>query len=166
MMVNDPPFTRTQIAILVLLACEDKNNTKYSPIPGRMHLVKELFAICQDDLGKILLPELKFEPDNFGPFDETIFAALDGLKDGGFIFLDTSPRKKIRLTKDGIEVADKLLSKLKADVKILFAFTKRNYNHLTSEMLLEKIYSAYPEMTINSMSKVAEKYRPNNRSEI
>lgn len=163
MKANDP-FTRTQRAILILLACEDKNGIRHSPIPGRMHLVKELFAVCQDDLGKKLIPELKFEPDNFGPFDETVFAAMEGLMDGGFISIDPSPRQKIRLTGKGKEISKELWPKLRDDVKILFSYTKRNYNHLSSERLLEKIYSAYPEMTINSISKVADKYRPKDPS--
>jgi len=157
-------FTPTQMAILILLKTEDKNGELYSPIPGRIHLVKELFSISQTDLGKKLLPELKFEPDNFGPFDETIFAALEGLRDGGFVIFDTSSpnNSKILLNKKGIETSDLLWNKVKDDIKILFTYTKKNFNHLSSTRVLDKIYSAYPEMTVNSQSKVAEKYRPKN----
>jgi len=162
-MTQNDPFTPTQRAILILLGCEDKKGIKYSPIPGRMHLVKELFAISQADLGKRLIPELKFEPDNFGPFDETVFAALENLRDGGFVSIDKSPRQKIIITEKGKEICNNLWPKLKDDVKILFSYTKRNYNHLSSERLLDKIYSAYPEMTVNSISKVADKYRLRDR---
>lgn len=157
-------FTPTQMAILILLKSEDKNGGAYSPIPGRIHLVKELFAIYQTDLGKKLLPELKFEPDNFGPFDETIFAALEGLRDGGYISFDTSSpnNTKIQLNQKGIETSDHLWNKVRDDIKILFTYTKKNFNHLSSVRVLDKIYSAYPEMTVNSQSKVAEKYRPKN----
>ena len=162
-MMQRDQFTSTQRAILILLASEDKNGMKHSPIPGKTHLVKELFAICQDDFGKRLMPELRFEPDNFGPFDETIYAALEDLRDSGFISIDASSRQKIKLTNKGKEISDGLWLKLKDEVKILFSYTKRNYNHLSSEVLLDKIYSAYPEMTINSISKVADKYRPKER---
>jgi len=158
-------FTPTQRAILILLNSEDRNGIKYSPIPGRIHLIKELFAICQNDLGKKILPELKFEPDNFGPYDETIFAALDSLRDSGYVSFDnTSNSVKIQLTNKGKEVSDNLWVRLRDDIKILFSYTKRNLNHLSSERVLDKIYSAYPEMAVNSMSKVAEKYRPKNSS--
>jgi hypothetical protein len=163
-MKNKYFFTSTQRAILVLLRSEDKNHELYSPIPGNLHVVKELFAICQTDLGKRLIPELKFEPDNFGPFDETIFDALDALRDGGFISFDaTTPRhRKIKLTDKGKAVSDDLWDRLKDDVKTLFYYAKVNFNHLNSEQLLDKIYSAYPEMARNSISKVANKYRSQN----
>lgn len=160
-MNQNVPFTSTQIAILILLESEDKNGQKYAPIPGRTHLVKELFAISQTELGSKLLSELKFEPDNFGPYDETIFAALDSLKDAGYVNYETSTRNnRIKLTEKGKEISDRLWLKLKDDIKVLFAYNKINFNHLTSEQLLDKIYSAYPDMTINSQSKVAERYKP------
>lgn len=104
--------------------------------------------------------ELKFEADNFGPLDETIFDALDALRDGDYISFDatTSRHRKIRLTDKGREVSDNLWNRLKEDVKYLFSYTKANFNHLNSEQLLEKIYSAYPEMAINSTHKVAKKH--------
>jgi len=154
-------FTTTQRAILVLLRSQDKNHKSYSPIPGNLHVVKELFAIHQTDLGKKLIPELKFEPDNFGPWDETIFDALDALRDGGFISFDatTSRHRRIELTEKGKVVSDDLWNRLKDDVKDLFYYAKANFNHLSSEQLLKKIYSAYPEMAQNSISKVANEYR-------
>ncbi|MGD0954337.1 MAG: hypothetical protein ABR985_18420 [Methanotrichaceae archaeon] len=164
-MTNIDSFTPTQRAILILLESEDKNGVKYSPIPGSTHLVKELFAVSKDNLGKKLIPELRFEPDNFGPFDETIYAALESLKDSGFVYIESSPHhNKIKLTDKGKMISDDLWARLKDDVKILFSYTKRNFNHLSSEQLLEKIYSAYPEMTVNSISKVADKYRPINHT--
>lgn len=164
-MTKNIEFTPTQRAILILLHSEDRKGVKYSPIPGRIHLIKELFSICQNDLGKKILPELKFEPDNFGPFDETIFAALDSLRDGGYISFESSSHNvKIQLTSKGKEISDNLWGRLRDDIKILFSYTKRNMNHLSSERVLDKIYSAYPEMTVNSKSKVAEKYKPKNTS--
>lgn len=155
------PFTNTQRAILVLLNSEDRNNKKYSPIPGRIHLVKELFAIRQTKLGESILRELNFEPDNFGPYDEAIFAALDDLVESGYVAIGGTPqRSKIGLTDKGKKVSDVIQSRLKEDIKSLFTYTKKNFNHLSSEKLLDKIYSAYPKMAVNSKSKIAQKYRP------
>lgn len=161
-MTTNAKLTPTQMGILILLKAEDNRGVQYSPISGKTHLVKELFAVYQGDLGKKLLSELKFEPDNFGPFDETIYAALDILKDAGFVSFDTSSSHsiKIKLTLRGEELSDELWAKVKDEVKILFSYVKKNFNHLSSEKVLEKIYSAYPEMTIYSKSKVADKYRP------
>ncbi|MCG7847844.1 MAG: hypothetical protein MIO93_01505 [ANME-2 cluster archaeon] len=158
----DFDLSATQLAILTLLRSEDIKGKKYTPIPGMTHLVKELFVIQKTDLGANLLSDLKFEPDNYGPFDETIFAALDGLKDAKYVNLNSSSTSyiKISLTEKGKELSDMFWNRLKDDIKSQFKYVKINYNHLSSEKLLERIYSAYPEMTVNSISKVAKKYRP------
>jgi DNA-binding PadR family transcriptional regulator len=155
-------FTPTQLAILVLLRAEDIKGNEYSAIPGKTHLVKELFAVQKTALGEKLLPDLKFEADNFGPFDETIYAALDSLRDAGFVTFDSSSSSyvKINLTNKGKETSDYFWKKLKDEVKSIFKYVKINFNHLSSENVLERIYASYPELTVNSLSKVAEKYRP------
>lgn len=155
-------FTPTQLAILVLLRAEDIKGNEYSAIPGKTHLVKELFAVQKTTLGEKLLPDLKFEADNFGPFDETIYAALDSLRDAGFVTFDSSSSSyvKINLTNKGKETSDYFWKKLKDEVKSIFKYVKINFNHLSSENVLERIYASYPELTVNSLSKVAEKYRP------
>jgi len=152
----------TQLAILVLLRAEDIKGNEYSAIPGKTHLVKELFAVQRSNIGEKLLPDLKFEADNFGPFDETIYAALDSLRDAGFVTFDPSSNNyiKIALTNKGEKTADYFWKKLKDEVKSIFKYVKINFNHLSSENVLEKIYASYPELTVNSLSKVADKYRP------
>jgi hypothetical protein len=45
------------------------------------------------------------------------------------------------------------------DIINLFSYVKRNLNHLSVDRLLEKIYTAHPEMLENSISKIADKIR-------
>jgi len=149
-----------QIAILTLLKSKNINGEENSPIPGMTHLVKELFAIKMTPLGNKLLSDLSFEPDNYGPFDETIYVALEDLSHAGLVGLEnTGSYVRIKLTNKGQILVDTIWKKLKNDIVSLFTYVKINYNHLSSYELLEKIYSAYPEMTKYSISKVAEKYR-------
>ncbi len=149
-----------QIAILTLLKSKNINGAEYSPIPGMTHIVKELFAIKMTPLGDKLLKDLTFEPDNYGPFDETIYVALDDLSRAGLVGLEnTGSYVKIRLTNKGQQLIDEIWEKLRDDIVSLFTYVKMNYNHLTPNELLDKIYSAYPGMTKYSMSKIAEKYR-------
>jgi DNA-binding PadR family transcriptional regulator len=161
-MAHNLELSPVQLAIIVLLRSEDIKGNKYSPIPGKTHLIKELFAICKTELGEKILKDLKFEPDNFGPFDESIYAALDNLKEAGYVEFDpaSSHYVKISLTKKGRQESDNVWKVIKDDIKFLFTYVKTNYNHLSSQKLLEKIYSAYPEMAVFSKSKIAEKYRP------
>lgn len=160
MKINDSALTSTQLAIITLLKAKDINGIDFSPIPGNIHLVKEMFAIKNTDIGNQLLDELNFEPDNFGPFDETIFAALDDLRDAGLVeFVHSKDNNKIRLTKEGDIFADKIWTKLREDVKSVITYVKMNFNHISSEKLLDRIYSVYPEMAKYSLSKVAKKYQ-------
>ena len=154
-------LTPAQIATLALLEAPDKNGKTRAPIPGRIHLVKELFAIRTTDLGKRLLPDLEFEADNFGPFDETVFAALDELSDLGLVeTVATTRRGEIRLTPKGAIISTDLWKRLREEVRGLLSYVKANYNHRSADSVLHEIYSAFPEMTKNSISPVAERYRP------
>lgn len=149
-----------QIAILTLLKSKNFKGEENAPIPGMTHLVKELFAIKMTPLGDQLLSDLSFEPDNYGPFDETIYVALEGLNQAGLVGLESTGKYvKIKLTIKGQKLMDNIWKNIRIDIISLFSYVKVNYNHLTSNTLLDKIYCAYPEMTIYSKSKVAEKYR-------
>jgi uncharacterized protein YwgA len=160
MKINESTLTSTQLAIITLLKAKDINGKYFAPIPGNIHLVKELFAIKNTDMGNQLLDELNFEPDNFGPFDETIFAALDELKDAGLVeYVQSKNNAKIKLTMEGERLTEKIWNKLREDVKAVITFVKVNFNHISSEKLLDKIYSVYPEMAKHSLSKVAKKYQ-------
>lgn len=160
MSIKERDLTSTQIAIIALLKAKDINGIDSAPIPGNIHLVKEIFTMKNTELGNQLLDELNFEADNFGPFDETIFAALDDLKDAGLIeFVLSNDSNKIRLTDEGKHLADEIWKKLRNDVKAIIAYIKVNFNHISSEKLLDKIYSVYPEMAKYSLSKVARKYQ-------
>lgn len=149
-----------QVAILTLLRAKDINGEKRAPIPGMTHLVKELFAIKMTPLGDRLLPDLNFEPDNYGPFDETISAALQDLSQAGLVGLDSAGKHvRIRITSKGKDLTEKIWENLKEEIISLFTYVKINYNHLSTNALLDRIYCAYPEMTKNSISKVAKKYK-------
>ena len=150
----------TQLAIITLLHAKDKKGELYSSIPGYAHIVKEIFTIRQTDLGAKILKELNFEPDNFGPFDETIYAALDSLKEAGYVkIISKGDYSQISLSEKGKSLSDQLWGKLKPDITGLFTYVKMNYNHLSTVTLLERIYRANREMTVNSISKVAKRIR-------
>jgi len=142
-------LSQVQIAILTLLKSKNINGIANSPIHGVTNLVKELFVIKMTPLGDKLLNDLAFEPDNYGPSDETIYVALDDLSQAGIVGLDRTGRNtKIILTKKGQELIDQIWNNIREDIISLFTYVKINYNHLTSDKLLDKIYQAYPEMTI------------------
>lgn len=155
-------FSDTQIAILLLLRAENTNGEKYSPIPTKIHLQKELFAIQQTPLGEELLGDLNFEPLDWGPYDETVSTALDDLVNAGYVILDPTSNNSVRtrLSEKGKRETDDLWEHTKENVKSLFIYSKMAFNHLSSIELLRRIYAAHPDMTKYSKSKIADRYRP------
>lgn len=158
--LNAEDLTPAQLAVLALLKAPDAKGRDGASIPGRIHLAKELFAIQTTPLGKRLLPELEFEADNYGPFDEVVFAALDTLQDAGLVEFETSDvASRIKLTARGRQFVDEVWRRMKEEVRTLLGYVKSTYNDLSSTELLHKIYAAYPELADNSISPVAQKYR-------
>ncbi len=149
-----------ELAVLTLLRAKDASGRDYAPIPGRIHLVKELYALRVTDLGKKLLSDLRFEPDNYGPFDETVFAVLDDLTDAGLVRnVPSGGMARIQLTDEGRKLADDAWKRMKDSIKDWITYVKMTYNSMSSQQVLEHIYAAYPEMAQHSLSKVARKYR-------
>ena len=106
-----------QIAILTLLKSKNIEGEKNTPIPGMTHLVKELFVIKMTPLGDKLLSDLSFEPDNYGPYDETIYVALDDLSNAGLVGLEkTGSYIKIKITNDGLKLMEGIWGKLREEV--------------------------------------------------
>lgn len=134
----------------MLLRAPDIEGNKFAQILGRPHLIKELFIIWKTPLGNDLLDELHFEPDNSGPYDETIELALNNLRDAGYVNINKSGKpNQINLTDKGKDISDRYWNQIRGEIVNLFRYTKTNYNHLSSYKLAKKIYSAYPEYIIN-----------------
>jgi DNA-binding MarR family transcriptional regulator len=153
-------LTPVQLAVLSLLRAKDASGKDYAPIPGRIHLVKEMYALRVTDLGRKLLSDLRFEPDNYGPFDETVFAVLDDLSDAGLVRnVPSKTTARIQLTDDGRRLADEAWRRLKDSIKDWITYVKMTYNRMSSQEVLEHIYAAYPEMAQYSLSRVAQRYR-------
>ena len=74
-------------------------------------------------------------------------------------FVKLNGHSKIELTEDGKHIANEIWKNLRSDIKTIIEYVKVNFNHISSEKLLDKIYSLYPEMAKYSVSKVARKYQ-------
>lgn len=134
--MNSNELTSTQVAILMMLKAKDIEGIDSAPIPGRIHLVKELFAFQKTDIGSVLLSGLKFEADNFGPFDESIFAALDELVDARLVTSQVSHDfSKIKLTNAGEELANGIWKKVKPEIRDLITVIKGTYNGPVAKVL-------------------------------
>ena len=134
---------------IILLA-----NANDEPIKGRTKLQKMMFLLS-DKIDEIK-EQSSYDADNYGPYSEVIDEESQYLEQIGV--LSISPGE-IAITKEGKEIAKEIMRK--EDPNILRALDeyKKFLNDLTSKELLAYVYSAYPDMTEESVEY--ENLKPN-----
>ena len=93
-----------------------------------------------------------FEPYDYGPFDKNVYANLDELSDAGLVQITGDGRyRSYSLTEAGRErgvaALSKLTDKQAAALRTLTTFVRS----LGFAALVTTIYSAFPEMKVNSV---------------
>lgn len=137
--------TASEIQNLIILLARANN----SPIRGKLWLQKELFLLS-DRLEEIR-EQSGYEPYLLGPHSDTVAEELSQLEDIGVISFDAN---KIYLTNFGQEVAKKLektVGNKNPQLIDLIREYKEFLNDMTSDELLCYVYSAYPDMTEESV---------------
>jgi len=129
-------------------------NANSEPIKGRLKLQKMMFLLSNK------IEEIKeqssYDADNYGPYSEVIDEESQYLEQIGV--LSSSPGE-IAITKEGNDIAEELMKN--EDKNILTALNeyKKFLNDLPSKELLAYVYSAYPNMTEESVEY--ENLKPN-----
>lgn len=134
---------------IILLAHANSESIK-----GRLKLQKMLYLLS--DKIEEIEEQSSYDADNFGPYSEVVDVEEQYLEQVGVL---TSSFGEIALTKTGKEIAQEL-SKHEDEktLKVLNEY-KKFLNDLTSKELLAYIYSAYPDMTKESIEY--ENLKPN-----
>jgi len=139
---------------IILLA--DAND---EPIKGRLKLQKMMYLLS--DRIEEIKEQSSYDADNYGPYSEVVDEEEQYLEHIGVL---TSSHGEITLTKTGKEIAQEMSkSENKKIIEILNEY-KKFLNDLTSNELLAYIYSAYPDMTEESVKY--ENLKPNMESHI
>jgi len=135
---------------LLLLEAPSRKSGGRDPIPGRTHLAKELFLLWKSPVFASQLKSVRFEPGRFGPWTEAISVAMDELVSRDLVSVSTGKASVIRLTAGGAKTAEKLWITLSPERRAVLTDVKSNLNPLSTEGLLDRIYSAYPEYAVSS----------------
>lgn len=123
------------------------------PIMGRLKLQKMMFLLA-DKISEIK-DQSSYDADNYGPYSEVIDEESRYLEDIGVF---TTEPGKISLTKEGEEIADELMKKEDEGIIHLLREYKKFLNDMNTKELLAYVYSAYPNMTEESVEY--EKLKP------
>ena len=134
---------------IILLA-----NANGESIKGRTKLQKMMYLLS--DKIEEIKEQSSYDADNYGPYSEVVDEEEQYLEQIGVL---TSSHGEIALTKTGKEIAQELSKH--EDEKILKVLNeyKKFLNDMTGNELLAYIYSAYPDMTEESVKY--ENLKPN-----
>ncbi len=126
---------------LILLA-----NANDEPIMGRLKLQKMMFLLA-DKIDEIK-EQSSYDADNYGPYSEVIDEESRYLEQIGVF--STGPGE-IYLTREGKEIAKEFTKKENKKILHILSEYKKFLNDLSSKELLAYVYSAYPDMTEESV---------------
>ena len=134
---------------IILLA-----NANGESIKGRLKLQKMMYLLS--DKIEEIKEQSSYDADNYGPYSEVVDEEEQYLEQIGVL---TSSPGEIALTKTGKEIAQEMSKN--EDEKILKVLNeyKKFLNDMTSNELLAYTYSAYPDMTEESVEY--ENLKPN-----
>ncbi len=136
---------------LLLLYAPSAPRGDSEPIPGKVHLAKELFLLWKNEFFRPSLRGIRFEPYRFGPWTDAIDAALDELVSRDLVLVRPTGRAQtIGLTRAGRKAGEKLWDGQPARERAVLTDIKSNLNPLSTGALLSRIYSAYPEFAVAS----------------
>ena len=134
---------------IILLA-----NANGESIKGRLKLQKMMYLLS--DKIEEIKEQSSYDADNYGPYSEVVDEEEQYLEQIGVL---TSSPGEIALTETGKEIAQEMSKN--EDEKILKVLNeyKKFLNDMTGKELLAYIYSAYPDMTEESVEY--ENLKPN-----
>ncbi len=133
-----------ELQILMILLAKANNE----PIRGRLKLQKMMYLLA-DKLDEIK-DQSSYDADNYGPYSEVIDQESQYLEDVGVF---TTSLGEIDLTKEGKEIANEFVHKA-ANKELLHLLSdyKKFVNDMKTKELLAYVYSAYPDMTDESVA--------------
>ena len=117
--------------------------------------VQKMFFLLDKNIAKHTLgPHFDFEPHGYGPFDKEVYRGLECLENKGLVEifdLDKYGLRRYRLTDEGREIGEKLLSKLPQSVQDYNKTIVKFIRGVSFAQLVTAIYDVYPEMKENSV---------------
>lgn len=141
--------------VLRLLYAPQKRGQETS-IEGRTRLVKGLFLI--DRMLSNKFPDFygtgfEFRPYKYGPFDQSIYEAVEQLEERGLVTKEPSPEysgNEFNLTVRGETVSKKAFEELPPKYKKEISWIKGKHVQKPVGQLLSFVYNQYPEMAQQS----------------
>ena len=140
-------LTKTEI---ILASLASSNGATHTPI----QVQKLLFLIDKKVADKLGGPFFNFTPYDYGPLDKEVYAVLSELANQNQVEIISNIElrwNKYRLTPEGQNLGCKILKGLSGDLSEYIEKLSAFIRSLSFVELVSVIYSAYPEMKVNSV---------------
>jgi hypothetical protein len=148
--IEPKKFTLSDTALILLYAQADK------PIFGRILLMKEMFLLINEILGKKEVQDAKFVPYLYGMYSFALGNVLGNLEFAGYIDRAGKPNSKLehfKLTDRGKCLAKQVWCRLPESTRQEIENKRKGWDQLGVEGILRLVYEKYPEYTKDSYVK-------------
>jgi hypothetical protein len=136
---------KNDFVLAVMSSCPD---VTYTPV----QVQKLFFLIDQKIPGLVEGPYFHFAPYHYGPFDCTVYSALEELSaDGSVTITGSASYRSYSTTSRGQTKGRALFEKLPVKAREYISKLSELVRHLSFNELVSAIYQAYPEMRANSV---------------
>jgi len=153
--LSSPELTVADAILLLLYAQRDK------AIYGRISLMKELFLLIHEILGKSRVQDPKYVPQRYGMYSYFVANTVSNLEFAGFMTRGgkkNTRAESFRITDSGArEIARKFLS-LPVGMQENMKESRKGWDQLGCEGILRLVYEKYPEY--KDVSVLKDRYAP------
>jgi uncharacterized protein YwgA len=132
---------------IVLAALAASDGALHTPVQ-----VQKLFFLIDKKVAEYIGgPFFNFHPDDYGPFDKMVYVELEQLTEQGSVEIIHNGMRRFRLTIQGQQHGDTLLSSIGEPVADYLRSLSRWVRSVSFADLVSAIYKEYPDMRANSI---------------
>jgi hypothetical protein len=148
--IEPKKYTLSDTALILLYAQTDK------PVFGRILLMKEMFLLINEILGKKEVQDAKYVPYRYGMYSFALGNVLRNLEFAGYIDRTGKPNSKLehfKLTDRGKSLAKQIWCRLPENTQREIENKRKGWDQLGVEGILRLVYEKYPEYAKDSYVK-------------
>lgn len=120
----------------------------FSPVQAQ----KLFFLIDREAKHLVDGPHFNFRPYDYGPFDKSVYDAIDAMSMTGMTTVQSSGRyRSYGLTASGFARGSAKLDSLPENAKTFITEVANWVRSLSFGQLVSSVYQAYPDMKVNSI---------------
>jgi hypothetical protein len=132
---------------IILTGLAASNGAAHTPVQ-----VQKLFFLIDKKIADYIGgPFFNFYPDDYGPFDKTVYFELEKLTERGSVEIIQNGMRRFRLTIQGQQLGDALLASIGEPIADYLRSLSQWVRSVSFADLVSAIYKEYPEMRVNSI---------------